>query len=194
MEIYLVRHGQTDWNKVGKIQGHADIPLNDTGREQAARVAEILTEKTIDEIYCSSMKRAVETASIIADRLGKPAYMTDGLIEMGYGDCEGLTGKEIEERFPQELAAWYQNPMEFRFPGEGGETEWEVLQRAYGSWKQIVQRAKGNVVIVSHGATLRILLHYLLRDTPEDIPEDLDNVSVVSLHYNRLTEDIALIR
>lgn len=194
MEIYLVRHGQTDWNLAGKIQGHADIALNDTGRAQAESVAEYLAEKEVDEIYCSSMKRAVETASILAERLGKPAYMTDGLREMGYGVCEGLTMKEIEEQFPQELAAWHQNPLEFRFSGEGSETGWEVLQRAYGSWRQIVQRAKGNIVIVSHGATLRILLHYLLRDTPEDIPGDLDNTSVVSLRYNRLTEDIARIR
>lgn len=192
MDIFLVRHGETDWNLLEKMQGHQDIPLNKKGQQQAKELALKLREKQVDEIYSSTMKRALETADIISRVLGKPAYMTEGLIEKGYGEAEGLTMAEANVKFADVMAAWMEHPLNVKFPGEGSETDLEVLQRVYGTWEEILKRAKGNIVIVTHGATMSILLQYLFRETPEEIPEHFGNVSITTLRYSRLTEDLVL--
>ncbi|MDO4295311.1 MAG: histidine phosphatase family protein [bacterium] len=193
MDIYIVRHGQTDWNLCGKMQGHTELPLNETGRQQARDMAEMLVGKQITEVYCSNMQRAVETASIIAERLGVSAYMTEGLKEKGYGEIEGLTMDEAKQRYPQDMETWLKNPWENCLPGEGSETGMQVLQRAYSSWCDILERAKGNIVIVTHGGTILTLLGYLFRETPEQIPEKVPNAQPILLRYSPLTQDLARI-
>ena len=101
--IYLVRHGETDWNLARRIQGSTDIPLNQTGRDQAAVTGALLANRSWDGVYASPLARAYETGEIIARELGLPApEAVPEVAERRYGEAEGLTGDEIDARFPGE--------------------------------------------------------------------------------------------
>ena len=102
--VILIRHGETDWNVVRRFQGLSDIPLNDTGRQQAGFAKNGLDGKIIDAIYTSPLQRAVETAEIIRGDREIPIYPTDGLREMGIGEWEGLLVSEIDEKY---IWKWY---------------------------------------------------------------------------------------
>ena len=95
--FYFVRHGETDWNKEGRIQGHTDIPLNQTGRIQAEQVVPVLARLPIDRIVVSGLSRAYETASIINAALQKPLNVDEGLRERYFGDFEGLDIAQMDE-------------------------------------------------------------------------------------------------
>jgi 2,3-bisphosphoglycerate-dependent phosphoglycerate mutase len=136
--LLLVRHGETDWNAEGRLQGHTDRPLNDYGRRQATELAERLAGETIDAIYTSDLSRARETAEIVAARLGLPVLVDAGLREKDWGTWEGLTG---DERVTVDLV------------GESTEDHRERVMRAV---RQIVGRHPGGrVVVVTHGGSLR---------------------------------------
>jgi len=103
VQIALVRHGQTDWNKTLRMQGTSDIPLNETGRGQALEAAVLLSDEHWDAIVSSTLSRAAVTADIIAERLGMPVLERDvALIERAYGEVEGLTKAQATERFGTE--------------------------------------------------------------------------------------------
>ena len=101
--VILIRHGETDWNVLHRFQGLTDIPLNDTGRQQAGFAKNGLGDMEIDAIYTSPLQRAVETAEIIRGDREIPIYPTEGLREMGIGEWEGLLVSEIDEKYP----GWY---------------------------------------------------------------------------------------
>jgi uncharacterized phosphatase len=104
-ELYLVRHGETDWNRQRRIQGLTDIPLNDTGRAQARATGELLARRSWDAVYASPLARARETAAIIAGELGLPGpTLLDALVERNYGDAEGLDWMQVDSRFPHGAA------------------------------------------------------------------------------------------
>ena len=104
-ELYLVRHGETDWNRQRRIQGLTDIPLNDTGREQARATGRALGRRAFDGIFSSPLGRALETARIIAGEVGLPEpSVIDALAERNYGEAEGMGFDEIERRWPDRRA------------------------------------------------------------------------------------------
>ena len=107
-DLVLVRHGETEWNRIGRVQGRTDIPLNDTGRQQARETAERLRERgdRFDAVVASPLSRAAETARIVADGLDLGAVeLVDALVERDYGGAEGMTGAEIDARFGGRLEA-----------------------------------------------------------------------------------------
>ena len=107
MRVLLARHGQTDWNAAGKIQGVSDVPLNERGREQAAVLAgRVLDAGAISAVYTSPLKRARETAEIIGRRLGLEPVPVGALTELNFGDWEGCSWEEIGARWPEQLAAY----------------------------------------------------------------------------------------
>src|SRR5579885_891994 len=99
MRLYLVRHGQTAWNAQEKAQGHTDVPLDETGKIQAQRLAELLEGSRIDLILTSDLQRSKETAQVIADRFGAPLEATELLRERSFGEWEGLPYTEVGRRF-----------------------------------------------------------------------------------------------
>ena len=101
MNLYLIRHGQTDWNVAGKIQGKTDIPLNETGKRQAACLARGMEKQPVVQIYTSSLKRALETAEIIGRRQNVKVKPMKELEEVGFGQWEGCTNEEIKRQYPQ---------------------------------------------------------------------------------------------
>jgi len=159
--LYLVRHGATQHSAEDRFAGSAPVELSDEGRLQAEHLAQRLADDHLRAIYCSSLSRTVETAQII----GRPHNLTpvayDGLREINHGHWDGLARREVEARFPEEYAAWEADP--FTFAPENGESGVSVLARALPVIREIIiSHAGENVLVVSHKATLRILISSLL--------------------------------
>jgi len=168
-QIVLVRHGETDWNRVKRIQGHLDIGLSATGREQAQRLAVHLSERVhqgpgmrIDGIYSSDLARARETAQPLADALGKTVVPTPALRERMYGAFEGHDPEQIRARFPIEYAAW--QTRDPQFAPAGGESQQAFYDRVTTALVGLAQRHVGQrIVAVAHGGVLDCAYRYANR-------------------------------
>jgi broad specificity phosphatase PhoE len=159
--LLLVRHGATPLTAEDRFSGAIGVDLSDEGRAQVERLAERLAGEPLAAVYASPLGRTVETAAILARPHGLPLAHRDGLREIGHGRWEGLTRREVEGRFPEEYAAWETDP--FTFAPEGGESGLAVLARALPVLREIVVAHEGQrVLVVSHKATLRLLLSSLL--------------------------------
>jgi broad specificity phosphatase PhoE len=151
-ELLLVRHGETDWNRERRFQGHADPPLNETGREQAHALAAELAGEQIDVVYTSDLVRARETAEIIAARVATEIVPLRELREIDVGDWEGLSWPEIEERFPDGARAWHVNGAGW----ESGETYDDLRERIVPALLRIAERhPTKRILVVGHGGTIR---------------------------------------
>jgi probable phosphoglycerate mutase len=159
--IFLVRHGATQLTAEDRFSGAVGVYLSDDGRWQAARRGARLQRQGIDAAYCSPLSRTVETANIIGARCGVAATPMPGLEEISHGRWEGLTRREVEERYRDEYLAWEEDP--FTFAPEGGESGVAVLARALPALRSIVTRHPGQrVLVVSHKATIRLILSSLI--------------------------------
>ncbi|WP_126285208.1 histidine phosphatase family protein [Burkholderia stagnalis] len=157
-QILFIRHGETAWNRIKRIQGHIDIPLADTGLAQAQRLAVRLAREArdgtrLDAIYSSDLMRAQQTAQPAADALGLPLVLREGLRERAYGVFQGHDSTEIEARFPDAYAAW-----QTRDPGfepEGGESQRAFYHRVLHALEPIVAaHPGGRIACVAHGGVL----------------------------------------
>jgi broad specificity phosphatase PhoE len=152
--LLLARHGETDWNRERRWQGHADPPLNERGRSQAHALARELEGETIEAVYTSDLARARETAEIVAERLGVAVVAIPELRELNFGALEGLTATEVEERFPGALEA-------YRDRGEAppdGESPAELAERTLAAVRRIAaEHPAGTVLVVAHGGSIRTL-------------------------------------
>lgn len=152
----LVRHGQTDWNVEGRYQGQSDVPLNDTGREQARALAGQLNGAQFDAVYSSDLSRARETAEILAAHLGLPVRSEPRLREICMGDWEGRVFTDIQALFPDLTAARRADPVHFAAPQ--GESVLQVAARVSAAAEDIAAaHPGGRVLIVSHGLSLAAL-------------------------------------
>jgi broad specificity phosphatase PhoE len=158
--LLLVRHGETDWNRVGRWQGQADPPLNDTGRRQAAGLADRLAGDGIAAVYSSDLTRARETARAVAQRLGLGVVEDPALREIDVGSWSGLTRAEVAERFPDGYARWLEGEI-----GHDGETREQLAARAVGAARTIAGRHQGEtVLVVTHGGVIRALRRHAAGD------------------------------
>ncbi|MEJ8543990.1 histidine phosphatase family protein [Brevibacillus borstelensis] len=149
--IYLVRHGETDWNLARRIQGHSDIALNELGRRQAQKVGVRFRGETIHAVYASDLTRARDTAQCIAENVGCAVSTLSALRERCYGEWEGLTYEEIKVRFANadETAC-------------GIETFEKMQQRAAKALAELADRHAGQaIVVVSHGGLINSFLHHV---------------------------------
>jgi len=159
--IYLVRHGATQLTAEARFSGAEGADLSDEGRWQAAQLGERLRHEGLSCAYCSPLSRSAETAQIITQRCGLSLEMRDGLREISHGHWEGLTRGEVESKFGGEYAAWEEDP--FTFAPARGESGVAVLARALPVIRDIVTSHVGErVLVVSHKATIRLLLSSLL--------------------------------
>lgn len=151
--VFLVRHGETEWNHSKRAQGHADIPLNAAGHQQAIRAASALSRMSIDAVYSSDLGRAVDTARPIAESHGIELVVEPDFREIDQGDWEGLEVEEIRRRWPD---LW--GPSRHYSPRPGGESPVQVRTRALAGLRRVIEKhPSGAVVIVSHGGTIRWL-------------------------------------
>ena len=158
--LVLARHGETDWNRVGRWQGHADPPLNETGRRQAAGLADRLAGDGIAAVYSSDLARARETARTVAHRLGLGVVEDPALREIDVGSWSGLTRAQVAERFPEGYARWLEGEI-----GHDGETREQLAERAVRAARTIAGRHAGEtVLVVTHGGVIRALRRHAAGD------------------------------
>lgn len=154
--VYIVRHGTTDWNQGGYIQGHLDTPLNDEGRVQAAAAAARLTSEGATALYSSDLLRVYETAQIIARHTGLHIIQKPGLREMHFGDWQGLSTDQIKARDPETYAARRARP--FEVPPPGGETRGRFYQRSVDALKAILQATDAQrLIVATHSGVCTVL-------------------------------------
>lgn len=155
--LILVRHGETEWNRVGRYQGFARTSLNERGRWQARQAADRLADWEVGAIYASDLPRAIETAEPIAARLDLPLESLEALREIDVGEWQGLTVAEIQTRYPENWAAWAAAPIETRrlggeSLGEMAERVWQAVER----WQ--IDHADETIVVVTHGGPIKALV------------------------------------
>jgi broad specificity phosphatase PhoE len=150
--ILLARHGETDWNREGRFQGHADPPLNSTGRAQAVDLSVALMAEELAAVYSSPLRRALETAEVVAASHGLEPVSVDDLREVDVGSWSGLTRGEVEERFPEQFARW----LDYGQGWEDGETYEQMGKRAVDALLRLAAAHDGErVLAVTHGGPIR---------------------------------------
>lgn len=156
-EILLIRHGETAWNAVRRLQGHLDIPLNAEGERQAAALGRALLDESLDAIYSSDLQRARQTAQEIAAPRGMAVQVERGLRERCYGAFEGMLYAEIQQRYPEAHAAWQARDIDVRFPQgvHTAETMREFSERVVDTITRLVADGKyRKLALVTHGGVL----------------------------------------
>jgi probable phosphoglycerate mutase len=155
--VLLARHGETDWNREGRFQGHADPPLNDLGRAQARELADRLAREPLAAVYASPLRRAYETAEIVAAARNLPLRSAAGLREVDVGSWSGLTRAEIEARFPEGYRRW----LDFGHGWDDGESYEELGERVLPALLALAAAHDGSPVLaVTHGGPIRATVAY----------------------------------
>ncbi len=156
-KLLLVRHGESEWNRLGRYAGQHDVPLSEQGKQQARRLAERLKSEPLAAIYTSPLQRARDTANAIAERRRVPVTVEPRLAEIHHGLWESLTAIEVEARFPAEYAQWHTEPHRVVMPQ--GESLADLAQRTGQVVSEVLARyPSGKIVLCSHDAVLRVLL------------------------------------
>lgn len=194
MKLYLIRHGQTDWNIQGKIQGSHDISLNETGLTQAEMLAESMETKPVKLIFSSTLKRAMSTAEALGRKQGVEIVPMPKLREVEFGKWEGLTWDEIERTYPKEYKHWCLQPAQASPPG--GESQKEIMSRCKQALNEIIAKTKGreDVAVVSHGATLAYLVTCMLGPDLSEESIIVENASITTVQYSPLTEIFTVLK
>jgi broad specificity phosphatase PhoE len=153
--LILARHGETDWNREDRFQGQADPPLNPAGRAQSVELAEALAGEPIARVYTSPLRRARETAELVAERLGVEVEPLEALCEIDVGSWTGLTRDEVAERFPEAYARWVERaPHGF----EDGETYEELAARVIPALRALADGHRSTtLLVVTHGGPSRVV-------------------------------------
>ena len=182
--ILAIRHGQTAWNATGVVQGHTDIGLDALGLWQAERLASALADEEIHAIYSSDLARARHTAAPLAARHGLAPRLDAGLRERGFGEFEGLTFAQVEQRWPEQAAAWRRRDANCGAPG--GELLRDFAERAAAAATRLAGAHPGQcIALVTHGGVLDVLYRQATRvalDAPRSWP--LANASINRLLYS----------
>jgi 2,3-bisphosphoglycerate-dependent phosphoglycerate mutase len=188
-QVLFIRHGETDWNRVKRIQGHIDIPLAESGVEQARQLATRMAREAqegvrLDAIYSSDLQRAQQTAQPMASALALPLQLKTGLRERAYGVFQGHDSTEIEARFPDAYAVW-----QTRDPGfapEGGESSRAFYHRVVHAVESIVAaHPDGRIACVAHGGVLDCVYRFV-NGLPLDAPRNyaLLNTSINTVEFD----------
>lgn len=160
--LFLVRHGESEWNRSSRYAGQQDVPLSELGQRQGERVAQRLAGERPTAIYTSPLERAKETAAIIGQVTGCPVTLEPDLAEINHGLWEGLTASEVRETFGSDYVRWRSQPHTMIMPR--GESLAEVEARAQAALHRILaEQPNGRVVVCSHDAVLRVLVLGCLR-------------------------------
>lgn len=160
MRLILVRHGQTEWNQLGRIQGRTDIPLNDTGIMQARAAGEWLSQRRIDAVYSSPMQRAFDTATEIARPHGLPVISIDDIIEIDFGLWEEKTADELKKLYPEYWNDWSWHLDEEKSANMQAESAYTILNRVKRALNSIFEEntAGSTAVVVSHTMPIKLIM------------------------------------
>lgn len=160
MKLYIVRHGETQWNKEEVFRGRKDVPLNETGLWQAELTGAFLSDKGVDGVYSSPLVRATQTADAICRATGAGLTLDSAFLDMDFGPWEGLSLADVRTRYPKEFESWQKSPHLFRIAG--AETLTQVLRRVQKGLRRIEEEAIGVAVITTHRVICKLLaLHFM---------------------------------
>jgi probable phosphoglycerate mutase len=176
MILYLIRHGESQYNAEGRIQGQIDIPLSDIGQRQSLAIATAFDQIKLDAVFSSPLKRAAQTASPLADKQGRRIEFLDELKEIHAGIFAGLLWGEIEQKYPEHALPWREQHPDFVIPG--GESRRQLMDRGVRGLSAIRERNLEQVAIVAHGGVLCAALKGLLKIPAELNPFNLFNASI----------------
>jgi len=170
MELILVRHGETDWNKAAIFRGHEDVRLNATGIAQADAVSEALKDRVFEAIHSSPLKRAMVTATRIAIPHQIDIKVNEGFLDIHYGTWQGLRESTVKEKNPKAYERWMNTPTKMKFPG--GDKMVKAWKRVNSALREmLMMHGLGTVVIVSHRMPIKFMTAYLLGKGYEHFPE-----------------------
>lgn len=165
--VFIFRHGETDWNKAGRMQGHTDIDLNETGRQQALALQDYFKKNPVDVFLASDLKRAQETAKIARGDLKVPLEIDPLHRETLLGDAEGLTREEIEQKIaPDAWERWVAHePVDWHFKFPNGESKHEHMNRVHTALLAYLKKTPyTRIAMCSHGGSMRRLIHAVRQD------------------------------
>ncbi len=178
--VFVIRHGETDWNAQKRWQGHTPTGLNATGLTQAQALGQYLGQRPISAVYTSDLPRALQTASALTDVLGLQPQVDIRWREIHAGIFQGLSGDEARQRYPDELALWYAHDLEYIIPE--GESRNQLGMRALAAWEDAVSLSPtGEVAVVTHGGTIWNLLRVLFGTGWEQGRTRVANTSITTL-------------
>ena len=182
-KIHLIRHGEVADANPRRYNGHIDVPLSERGVEQIKRLASFLSAEGIKAVYCSGLGRAVKSAEIIAKPFGLEPAVVDGLKERSFGEWEGMSFDEVNEKWPDAFKAWADDPL--KFSPVGGESTLETRDRVMPVFNKVVDDHKGEeIAVVSHGGVIRIILCEMLGMPLENIfriEQDFGTLNVIEM-------------
>jgi probable phosphoglycerate mutase len=182
--LFLFRHGETDWNREGRLQGHTDTPLNDTGLAQAHALSKSLREHRLDAVLSSDLSRARTTAQIVATAIGAPLFVETGLRETHVGAAEGLLWAEARTRFGEDLTERWYSDGDVAFPG--GETGIATRIRGLAALRRFTAaHLYRRIGVSTHGAMVRQLMKHAL---PAGTPAGVRNTALYVLRYDPASE------
>lgn len=164
MRLFIVRHGETSWNREGRFQGQRDIPLNENGLAQADLTAKRFLGYHLDAVLTSPLSRAKVTAEkIYSAAICNTFIVDDGFMEIGHGDWEGRLRPDVERLWPDVLDQWLHDPTVCQMPGDGGESLLTVSKRAIEAFERLaLGEFKGDVLLATHDAVAKVLVcHYI---------------------------------
>ncbi|QGQ99431.1 histidine phosphatase family protein [Paenibacillus psychroresistens] len=185
--IYLVRHGQTEWNVAHRMQGHQDSPLTELGLTQAQWLADAFVDKPLDLIYSSTSYRAFRTAEIIKNNKNIDIVQLDEFREINLGEWEGQTQTEIKAAFPESFNHFWNNPEAYQ--PNGGEAYSDVMNRAYEKLLEIISLNAGkHILIVTHTVVIKLLMTHF-EQKPLTQLWDLPYIHPVCLCHLRVEND-----
>ncbi len=183
-EAILVRHGETEANRLNAFRGRLDVPLNENGREQAEALARAMEQKQIKAIYSSPLSRALDTAKTIGKTKGLTVNIIEGFNNINLGEWEGRPKDEVKEKYPDFWHQWVNDTEHMKFPG--GDTLEDAKNRAFKALKEVMEENKGEtIVVVSHRCIIKVLIAAVLDMNDRYFWKFyLDNASYSTVEYD----------
>jgi broad specificity phosphatase PhoE len=162
VKLHLVRHGETEWNKLGRFQGQQDIALNPRGLAQAKETARAMADDGVIALYSSPLQRTMQVANEISRLTSVPVVPLPGVEELNLGELEGVTGEEMRTIWPDVYSSWSQDPGTLSMPK--GESLSQLQDRAWRSLQEVEKAHSGDdvIVVVSHNFAIRTMIHKVL--------------------------------
>ena len=189
IRILLIRHGETDWNRLHRFQGRVDVPLNDKGRAQAEALASRLKDESLVAFYSSPLARALETAKIIkTHHPTTPLFHEAGLAEMDLGEFDGMEAKQWAAQYPDFRKLWHESPAALKMPG--GESLEDVQSRAIDAIECVTQKypPESTLLFTSHNFVIRAILCHVLGKHLDQFRNLQQDTAAINILYNQGTK------
>lgn len=191
MILYCVRHGESTYNAEGRVQGQSDVPLSPLGVRQGAAVAEALREKGVEAVFTSPLRRAYQTAELVAAAARCPLFVEDDLKEIHAGIFQDKLRRDLEAAQPDEYRRWIGGDLDYVIPG--GESRRQLAERGAAALRRIAAAPYQTVAVIAHGRMFVVSFAALMPYEAQRIPAALQNGSITTLKADAATGEFRLV-